>query len=1116
MKKLFLLLLLSICFISLDVEATKRRISVLFVHYSVGTQIVDGYCWGDIHRRNITERLDTTTIVVGADTADIVFRSYRMNNDGSNPLSDTLPGLVDNGCAFDRFSGFSYDLLMNGNRTRIWNNSNGFVGDEAFAGILEYMFKVPNKEDSVFWKPFITHNVPSSFPDSVTEWGGYDIVIIKNPYACWIDMTQAQADSIKVLYNVLLDSLVAHPEINFCMAFGTPLHFSEVGDSSIAKITYDLATWFSSDSFFTHTNHGLYPNVWKVDFYRSLCEMGDTLNKYCLDTFYWDGASGSHLSHDGKDVAQDSLYEIIRTITGDILLQEQFDCFGSYNNRPNITSDSLPLYLNSYDSVSFVGDSVNSATELFSISGDACVFINMDGVKLVYSSGGGNNNASIYIGSNANKVILYKGDIIYGGIDIGYANDGIEIASAYNVLIDTVNITVGGTDVHCLDEVGGGSVWNLHFRGGIWENTCMRFTSRHQRDGANTRMYQAYTSTMSNEGFLYHHLFNGIRIKSHAQGICAGGYGGSNKSLTFIINCTFSAASYNLNGSYANPYQVIANFLGPGSEIAYNYIFSDSQYAGSRGIDVEQSVGSPDNPIRVHDNVINIHEGPMLDGGSDYNPDGNVQAGRMRFGNEHVYWENNDVTITLDNDGSTTYIGKGGYCFRFSEVHSDNEGQNAGDSSKIRFNTFEAINLDEGCEGYPFVLEKDPDTGWTGLDFDYSSCVGLEIYGNIFKSNYRMTELGGSNGMASGAVLDSCIFEKTANPLSTYHTYRVGYMSAITHNSGATIRDGIYVGGATEDDVLFGLGDHNLHIERDVIVHVKYNDGNPVENAAIYGFNNYYPVTSDIIFSGLSNENGLDTFLVKYMFMSTSGDSTFNDFIIEAILGVDTTIDTVTISASNDSFVIVIDEASGQIAHYVTAVDTTTTSVYVKDVYTGETGPIVYTKVYYNTSNNIATADSTITKNVNIGNPDSTNVTGLSINTQYWFWYAIYDDSGWDTSSVITVTTFDNVVHSLSVIDTTISTFTVENNYTGNVVDSCWLYYDTVNNILGASFVSDFTALGAPDTLQAVGLASNTKHYFWWVLNDSYFGLDTSAVDSVITEEDVTPPSIVKRFKWRK
>jgi len=308
------------------VTAAKKRVSILYIHYSVGTSMVIGYCWDPQYNKNITVSLDTMNVTYDGDTADIVFRSYRINDEGSlSSLSDTCPADAQ-GCGFNRFSGFTYDLLV-GKRVKIWNSWSGMSGN-AYAGILDHFFNVPDKENQTFWKMFKTHKTPSGFADSVTEVDGYDLVIIKNPYACWYQMSQAQSDSIKVLYRALRDSIVNHPEINVALAFGTPLrleHYDagsiQLHDSAQAKIIYDLASWFASDAFFTHTNNGIYKNIWKWDSFRPLCELGNVANKYCLKTEYHAGDGGSHLSRPGYSTAQDSLLSFIRRAARDILIQ---------------------------------------------------------------------------------------------------------------------------------------------------------------------------------------------------------------------------------------------------------------------------------------------------------------------------------------------------------------------------------------------------------------------------------------------------------------------------------------------------------------------------------------------------------------------------------------------------------------------------------------------------------------------------------------------------------------------------------------------------------------------------------------------------------------------------
>ncbi|HWR83184.1 MAG TPA: hypothetical protein VN285_07770 [Candidatus Deferrimicrobium sp.] len=305
---------------ALTTQAARERVSIMFVHYSVGTTIVEGYCENPALRHSITETLDTMTVTYGTDTADIVFRSYRMNNDLSgNPLSDTISYT----CNLLRFSNFRYDFVSPSyNRMRIWNSDNGLIGN-AYAGLLEDFFKIPGKENAQFWRMFKTHNVPSSFPDSVTEVNGYDLIIIKNPYACWFQMTQLQADSIRHLYQIVRDSVANHPEINVALAFGTPLRLGhEVTDSTQAKITYNLASWFVGDSFFVHNNSGPYKNVWKWDSYRPMLEMTPgAVNRYCLKSEYWAGDAGSHLTPLGASTAQGELIEFIRQAVQDILIQ---------------------------------------------------------------------------------------------------------------------------------------------------------------------------------------------------------------------------------------------------------------------------------------------------------------------------------------------------------------------------------------------------------------------------------------------------------------------------------------------------------------------------------------------------------------------------------------------------------------------------------------------------------------------------------------------------------------------------------------------------------------------------------------------------------------------------
>lgn len=307
--KTMLYTLLSTLILAATASAAKVRVSLLFLHYSVGNQIITASCYD----QTLYDIIDTMNVTYGTDTANIIFRDYHLNYWNSGPLSDTIVG-----CDDFHFSGFNYDLRSpNYDRTKIWNSWDGQTN--AFAGFLEDFFYVPDKENQKFWKMFTTHNVPGRSGDSVLEF--YDIVMIKNPFICWSYMDQAQADSIQKFYTIVRDSVAAHPEIRVGLVFGTPRVIGDtVDDTLMAKITYNLVQWFNSPAFFTHSNTGQYKNLWKFDTYTPLLEMADNQYKYGLKFSYAAGATNSHLSAEGSAVALEALLGYIRQSAQDVLV----------------------------------------------------------------------------------------------------------------------------------------------------------------------------------------------------------------------------------------------------------------------------------------------------------------------------------------------------------------------------------------------------------------------------------------------------------------------------------------------------------------------------------------------------------------------------------------------------------------------------------------------------------------------------------------------------------------------------------------------------------------------------------------------------------------------------
>lgn len=314
MRKIILIILL----LTISAQANRVRVSFLFIHRSVGLTAVSG-CLAPYYR-NIRSVLDTMVVANGADTALIVFRSYDLNYvDGDTCLSDTVFYDQCDEVRNHYFSGYGWELE---DREKVLD-----YPPNIDSPCLTNVFQFPNKENQSFWNVFKTHTIPVGPGRSITE--KYDLVIVKAPYICWRTPTVARMESLKVYYQAIRDTIVNHPEINYCFAFGTPQSLISDGldnfggDTSQARLVYDAASWFAGGGFFTHANSGAYKNLWKWDSYRPLCETSpDSANRYCLKNDYWAGYENqSHLSADGAIAMQNSLIAFLWQATMDIMIQ---------------------------------------------------------------------------------------------------------------------------------------------------------------------------------------------------------------------------------------------------------------------------------------------------------------------------------------------------------------------------------------------------------------------------------------------------------------------------------------------------------------------------------------------------------------------------------------------------------------------------------------------------------------------------------------------------------------------------------------------------------------------------------------------------------------------------
>lgn len=293
--------------------AAEKRVSILYLHRSVGKSIVEDCLDPRFGPRNIRTVLDTLTVASGDTQARFVFRSGNLNAAEGPPVSETT---FTGNCTEQQI-----ESIYGGNSTKIWyNNSCPLL--ELFSDESKAIANQSGTYGRYAWHMFRSHRLRSSASDpgdTVSE--KYDLVIIKQPYIIWAGMTSERATMIKTWYREIRDSVKNHPEINFVAAFGTPLCYEEPGgmdfnrDTSTAKLVYQLATWFRDSLDVPNV-----PNFWAFDCYTSLCETQRVQNRYCLRTDYWAGPTAqSHLNAIGAALAQDALIELIKTASAQIL-----------------------------------------------------------------------------------------------------------------------------------------------------------------------------------------------------------------------------------------------------------------------------------------------------------------------------------------------------------------------------------------------------------------------------------------------------------------------------------------------------------------------------------------------------------------------------------------------------------------------------------------------------------------------------------------------------------------------------------------------------------------------------------------------------------------------------
>lgn len=536
------------------------------------------------------------------------------------------------------------------------------------------------------------------------------------------------------------------------------------------------------------------------------------------------------------------------------------------------------------------GTNLSTGGSALNVSGhDVVIYLVND--TITFGTDGGSSYYGIQLSSSSYNIKIIGGTIYHGGT--GDRNVCLRLAGSNDVLIEGTNMRVAGSNGHCIysPSLGAPGNYNVEISGGRYRSDVTGYTSRCNYDGSAIYL----TTTYSGYGD-YHFKVHGINLETGpSQGMILTGRSGGNDALVFVYACTlqsdarndFYTSGDNTCRSAANPYQIIGGHLAGGSEIHDNVITSGTNYGGSRGMIFEMCSGTPDNYVKVYNNYIDIHEGPNLEA-----PQGNVQVLRIRFGNKYIHVYDNTFIGTGSVSHGSSY---GAQVSVFRITATDEEGHTPDHGIIIERNLFRAEALSSGVKSLAAVFEGFSDLG--------------NIYRyNRFESSGDIICFGETNYGAYGLMLYADTLVRLS-PSYNPRTVVVGWQNWFSA-SDDTLRDCVYLGGASDADIVFAEDRSDYRLEKIITVQVIGNNALPVRQAAVSVVNNY----GRTVLNGTTNSFGIVTGPVTYHWeQHTGSDSTdYNDFTVKAKKGSDSTILSFTVDASSTSSSLVLANTPGE------------------------------------------------------------------------------------------------------------------------------------------------------------------------------------------------------------
>ncbi len=542
------------------------------------------------------------------------------------------------------------------------------------------------------------------------------------------------------------------------------------------------------------------------------------------------------------------------------------------------------------DTLVIAGTNLSTSGSALRITGHDLVLYLVDDT-ITFGTGNGNSLYGIELSESSYNIKIVGGTIYHGGT--GDRNTCLLMMGTNDVLIEGTNMRIAGTNGHCIftPSIGPPANYNIEISGGQYRSDVTGYDNRCNYDGAAINVGTTYAGYGD-----FHYKIHGIRlITGPSQGICIGGRSGGNYCFAEVYACTLSSDARNYTYtdpgntclSAANPYQIAASRLAAGSSIHDNVILSGTNYGGSRGMIIETCAGTPENPVRIYNNYVDVHEGPNLEV-----PQGNVQVLRMRFGNAYVHVYDNTF-IGTGGIGVGSSYGQQVTVFRITAT--DEEGHTPEHGIVIENNLFRANALTTGVEAIACALESFPNQGNI-------------IRNNRFESGGTIISFGESNYGASGIFIEGDTLVRIT-PTTDPKTVIVGWRSYF-NASEDTLCDLVYLGGASEDDITFGAGDSDYRLMRRLKVQVIGNNALPVRDATVTVRNNY----GQTVFSSTTDRYGQVSELVSYRWEQNPGSDSldYNDFTITVTKGSDSRQQTITLSAGSQLPTLTLSSTPGE------------------------------------------------------------------------------------------------------------------------------------------------------------------------------------------------------------